>query len=72
MIQNPQETSLFPIFPRVPLLSSYDRVVYIRNAYGPKATGSGTTYGKQDEGSVSKVLLMVHRESMMPSIFMQN
>ena len=42
----------------------------MRNAYGPKAIGGGTAYGKQDEGSVSKVLLMVNRESVVLSIFM--
>ena len=40
------------------------------NAYGPKAIGSGTAYGKQDEGGASKVPLMVQRESALLSIFM--
>ena len=44
----------------------------MRNAYGPKATGGGTAYGKQDEGGASKVPLMAHRESAMLSIFMYN
>ena len=72
MIQKPQETSLFPILPRVTLFFSYDRAVQMRNAYGPKATSGGTTYGKQDEGGASKVPVMVHRESVVLSIFMQN
>ena len=48
MIQKPRETSLFPILPRVPLFFSYDGAVQMRNAYGPKTTGGGTAYGKQD------------------------
>ena len=72
MIQKPLETSLFPILPKVPLFSSYDRAVQIRNDYGLKATGGGIAYGKQDAGDVSKVPLMVHKESAVLSIFMQN
>ena len=72
MIQKPRETSIFLFLPRVPLFFSYDRVVQMRNAYGPKATGGGTAYGKQEVGGASKVPLMVHRESMVLSIFMQN
>ena len=70
MIQKPQETSLFPILPWVQLFFSYDRVVYIRNTYGPKTIGGVTAYGKQDLGSASKVPLMVHRESAVLSFFM--
>ena len=70
MIQKPRETSRFPILPKVPHFSSYDRAIQIRNAYGQKATGGGTTYGKQDAGDASKVPLMVNRESAMLSIFM--
>ena len=70
MIQKPQETSLFPILPRVPLFSYYERVVQVRTAYGPKAKGGGTTYGKQDIGGANKVPLMVNRESAVLSIFM--
>ena len=70
MTQKPRETSLFPILPRVPLFSSYDRAVQVRNAYGPKATGGGIAYGKEDAGGVSKVPLMVNRESTVLSIFM--
>ena len=44
----------------------------MRNSYGPKATGGGTAYGKQDIGGVSKVPLMVNRESAMLSIFMKD
>ena len=72
MIQKPQETFLFPILPRVPLFSSYDRVVSIRNSYGPKATGDGITYGKQDTGGASKEPLMDNRESVVLSIFMKD
>ena len=72
MIQKPQETSLFPILPRVPLFSSYDRAVQVKNAYGPKAKSGGTAYGKQDIGSASKVPLMVNRESAVLSIFMKD
>ena len=42
----------------------------MKNAYGPKAVGGGTTYGKQDEGTARKVPLMVHKESVVLSIFM--
>ena len=70
MIQKPQETSLFPILPEVFLFSSYDRAVQVRNAYGPKAIGGGTAYGKQDTCGVSKLPLMVNRESTVLSIFM--
>ena len=42
----------------------------MRNAYGPKTIGGGTAYGKQDTGGVSKVLLMVHKENVVPSFFM--
>ena len=42
----------------------------MRKDYVPKATGSGTAYGKHDVGGVSKVLLMVHRESAVLSFFM--
>ena len=44
----------------------------MRNAYGPKITSGGTAYGKQDTGGVSKVLLMVNRESTVLSIFMKD
>ena len=70
MIQKPQETSLFPILPKVPLFFSYDREVQIRNAYGTKAIGGGTTYGKQDTGGASKVLLMGHKANAVLSFFM--
>ena len=42
----------------------------MRNTYGLKATGGGTAYGKQDTGGARKVPLMVHRESVVLSIFM--
>ena len=71
MIQKPQETSLFPILPRVPTFSSYDKAVQVKNAYGPKAISGGTTYGKQDTGGASKVPLMVNREIAVLSIFMK-
>ena len=71
MVQKPQETSLFLILPRVPLFASYDRVVQVKNDYGPKDIRGGTTYGKQDTGGVSKVPLMVNKESVMLSIFMK-
>ena len=44
----------------------------MRNTYGPKTIGSGTTYGKQDIGGVSKVPLMDNKESVVLSIFMKN
>ena len=72
MIQKPRENSLFPILPRVPLFSSYDRAVEVKIAYGPKVTGGGTAYGKQVTGDASKVLLMVNNESMVLSIFMRD
>ena len=72
MIQKPRETSLFPILPRAPIFFSYDRVVYMRNTYGPKATGGGTAYGKQGTGSASKVPLMDNGESTVLSIFMKD
>ena len=72
MIQKPQETSLFPILPKVPLFASYDKVVQVKNTYGPKAISSGIAYGKQDTGGVSKVLLMGHKESTVLSFSMQN
>ena len=40
------------------------------SAYGPKATDGGTTYGKQDEGGVSKVPLMGHKGNLVLSFFM--
>ena len=43
----------------------------MRNAYRAKTIGGGTTYGKQDEGSVSKVPLMGNRESAVLRIFMK-
>ena len=61
MIQKSRETSLFPILPKVPLFVSCDRAVQMRNAYGPKTTGGGTAYGKQDTSGASKVPLMGHR-----------
>ena len=70
MIQKPRENSLFPILPRVPLFSSYDRAVQVRTAYGTKAIGGGIAYGKQDTGGASKVPLMVKAESAVLSIFM--
>ena len=54
MIQKPQETSPFPILPRVPLFFSYDRVVYMRNTYGPKTISDGTVYGKHDTGGAEQ------------------
>ena len=72
MIQKPQETSIFPILPRVPLFSSYDREIQVRTAYGTKAIGGGTSYGKQDIGGASKVPLMVNRESAVLSIFIKD
>ena len=41
----------------------------MRNASGPKTTGNGTAYGKQDTGSASKVPFMGHKESMVLSFF---
>ena len=35
-----------------------------------KVTGDGTAYGKQDAGGMSKVPLMVNKESAVLSIFM--
>ena len=72
MIQKPREMSLFPILPRVPLFSSYDREIQDRTAYGPKAICGGTAYGKQDTGGASKVPLMVNMESVVLSIFMKD
>ena len=57
MIWKPRETSIFPSLPRVPLFFSYDRAVYIRNAYGPKTIGGVTAYGKQDTCDANKVPL---------------
>ena len=70
MFQKPRETSLFPNLPRVPLFSSYDRAVQVKNAYGPKAICGGIAYGKQDTGDASKVPLMVNGKSVVLSIFM--
>ena len=42
----------------------------MRNAYGPKTIGSGTTYGKQDIGGASEVPLMGHMESAVLSFSM--
>ena len=42
----------------------------MRNAYGPKTTGGGTTYGKHDIGGASKVPLMGHKESAVLIFFM--
>ena len=72
MIQKPREYSPFPLLPKVPRFSSYDRAVQVRTAYGERVTGGGTTYGKQEKGSASKEPLMANRESMVLSIFMQN
>ena len=60
----------FSILPRVPLFFSYDRAVYMRNAYGPKTTGGRTTYGKEGTGGASKVPLMGHRKNAVLSFFM--
>ena len=60
----------FPILPKVPLFSSYDKAVQVKNAYGPKAKGVGTAYCKQDIGGANKVPLMVNRESAVQSVFM--
>ena len=38
-------SSLFPILPKVPLFSFYDRAVQVRNTYGPRAISCGTAYG---------------------------
>ena len=54
MMQKPRETSLFPSLPRVPLFFSYDRAVQMRNDYGPKTIGGGTTYVKQDAGGAKQ------------------
>ena len=62
----------FPILPRVSPFASYDREVQVKNAYGPKAISGGTAYVKQDTGDVSKVPLMVYRESTVLSIFMKD
>ena len=62
----------FPILPRVSPFASYDREVQVKNAYGPKAISGGTTYGKKDIGSASKVPVMVNRESVVLSIFMKD
>ena len=70
MIQKPRETSLFPILPRVPLFSSYDRAVYVKNYYGPKGTSGGTAYGKQVTGGASKLPILVNKESTVLIIFM--
>ena len=72
MIQKPQETSLFPILPRVPLFSSYDREVQVRNTYGPRAVSGGTAYGQQGTGGASKVPLMDKGESAVLSIFVKD
>ena len=72
MIQKPQESSIFPILPRVPRFSSYDKVVQVRTAYGPRETGGGTAYRKQHKGGVSKEPLMANKESAVLSIFMKN
>ena len=71
MIQKPQETSIFPFLPKVPCFSSYDRGVQVRTAYGPRATGGGTSYGKQQKGGESKEPLMANKESVVPGIFMK-
>ena len=42
----------------------------MRNAYGPKTIGGGTTYAKHDTGGASKVLLMGHKENVVLSFFM--
>ena len=47
-------------------------MVQVKNTYGPKAISGGTAYGKQDIGGVSKVPLMVNRESVVLSIFMKD
>ena len=72
MIQKPRETSPFPILPRVPLLSSYDRAVQVKNTYRPKAISGGTSYGKQDIGGARKVPLLDNEESMVLIIFMKD
>ena len=71
MIQKPQETSIFPILPKVPLFSSYDRAVQVKNTSRPKAISSGTAYGKQDTGGARKVPLMDNEESAVLSLFMK-
>ena len=54
MIQKPQENSLFPILPRVPLFFPYDKAVYMRTSFRPKTIGSDITYQKQDTGNAKQ------------------
>ena len=72
MIQKPQESSLFPILPRVPCFSSYDREIQVRTTYGSRAIDGGTAYGKQQKDSASKEPLMANKESTVLEIFMKD
>ena len=54
MIQKPQETSIFPILPRVPLLFPYDKAVQVRTASTTKHINGGTTSLYQYTGGVEE------------------
>ena len=44
----------FPLLPRVPRFSFYDRAVLVITAYGSRVTGSGTTCGQPMKSGASR------------------